>query len=443
MLADPEQAAASAVSGHFQVDVETWRLASKTSWQIDERQRLDVGFSVEEQSLFHPIVDRVMVDFDGPGPAEPVEVFSLLIATEQRDHGTALRYNYTGDRHDIVAGVNYARSSVEGGNYRNLGGQINGLSTVVDNSATLLEAFVMDRWKLSEQLTLVLAAQAVSADREVRNTDVASAVLTNPQDSYDGINPRIGIVYTVSDGVSLYANVSRLFEPPTNYQLQDNVSGGDATLKAMKGAAVEVGTRGTREFGSDDRWNWDVSIYHATIDDEILSVEDPAAPGTSLATNIDKTLHSGLEAMVAGEFGLGESGRHYLAPLVSLTVNEFSFEGDAVYGANQLPAAPDYVLRGEMMYRNDRGFQVGPTFERVGKRYADFANTYTIDSYALMGLRAACSGERFSVNATVNNVFDENYVANHSVRNIAAESDAILNPGTPVSAYVGVRWLLR
>lgn len=443
MLADPEQAAASAVSGHFQVDVETWRLASKTSWQIDERQRLDVGFSVEEQSLFHPIVDRVMVDFDGPGPAEPVEVFSLLIATEQRDHGTALRYNYTGDRHDIVAGVNYARSSVEGGNYRNLGGQINGLSTVVDNSATLLEAFVMDRWKLSEQLTLVLAAQAVSADREVRNTDVASAVLTNPQDSYDGINPRIGIVYTVSDGVSLYANVSRLFEPPTNYQLQDNVSGGDATLKAMKGAAVEVGTRGTREFGSDDRWNWDVSIYHATIDDEILSVEDPAAPGTSLATNIDKTLHSGLEAMVAGEFGLGESGRHYLAPLFSLTVNEFSFEGDAVYGDNQLPAAPDYVLRGEMMYRNDRGFQVGPTFERVGKRYADFANTYTIDSYALMGLRAAWSGERFSVNATVNNVFDENYVANHSVRNIAAESDAILNPGTPVSAYVGVRWLLR
>src|SRR5690606_5423993 len=71
---DPEQAEPGAIGGDYQVDVDTWRLANKTSWLIDANRSLDVGFSFEEQALYHPIVDRVLVDFDGPGPAEPVEV---------------------------------------------------------------------------------------------------------------------------------------------------------------------------------------------------------------------------------------------------------------------------------------------------------------------------------------------------------------------------------
>lgn len=126
---NPDRASASAVGGNFQLDVDTWRLANKTSWHFDADRRFEVGFSVEEQALFHPIVDRVLVDFDGPGPAPPVEVFSLLIDTDHRDIGVTARYYQRIGDHDVVAGANYGRNAVEGEHYRNLGGVRNGLST--------------------------------------------------------------------------------------------------------------------------------------------------------------------------------------------------------------------------------------------------------------------------------------------------------------------------
>jgi len=440
MREDPNQAEAAAVSGNYQINVDTGRVASKTTWQIDSTRRFEFGLSLEEQTLYHPIVDRIMVDFDGPGPAPPVEVFSLLIDTDQSNFGASLRYNQQMGDHDLLAGINYGRSDVEGGNYRNLAGMKNGLSTLIDNDASLVEAFLADRWTLNDRWALELALQAVLAEREVRNTDVENGVLTNPQGDYSRINPRLGAIYQLSGESSLYGNLSQVYEPPTNYQLQDNVAGGDAVLNAMKGTAIEFGTRGSHDFGDQKSWAWDVALYYTAIDDEILSVDDPQAPGTSLATNIDDTTHAGIEGMVNATFSLGDSGRHSLAPLLSLTVNHFEFDDDPIYANNQLPAAPDYTLRGEIMYDNSAGFYLGPTFDFIGQRYADFTNTYVIHSYNLLGFRAGWSGSDWNATLEINNILDKNYVASHSVRNIAFESDAILSPGAPRAAYVTVRW---
>ena len=76
-----------------------------------------------------------------PGPAAPVEFFSLLIDTDHRDFGGTLRYNLQRRRHDLLAGINYGDGTVEGGNYRNLSGRANGLTERVDNNADSLEAF--------------------------------------------------------------------------------------------------------------------------------------------------------------------------------------------------------------------------------------------------------------------------------------------------------------
>src|SRR5690606_33849053 len=139
---------AAAVDGHYQVDVETRRLANRTSFRIDENRSLDFGVSLEEQSLYHPIV-WVAVDFDGPlGPAEPTEVFSLLIDTDHRDVGAMLRYSQRVGRHDVSLGLNYGQNDVTGEHYRNLAGQRNGLTTIVRNAASTTELFAVDRWRV-------------------------------------------------------------------------------------------------------------------------------------------------------------------------------------------------------------------------------------------------------------------------------------------------------
>ena len=145
----------------------------------------------------------------------------------------------------------------------------------------------------------------------------------------------------------------------------------------------------------------------------------------------------GVEAALSAAFELGAGT---LEPLLSLTLNDFGFDGDATYGDNELPAAPGHVLRGEIVYRGRSGFFVGPTFDVVGARFADFANTDEVESYTLLGLRAGWSRERLSVFLEARNLRDEAYIASHGVRNVAGPGDAILNPGEPLSAYVGFAW---
>src|SRR5690606_19027599 len=235
---------------------------------------LEAGLSIERQDLFHPIVWGA-ADLDGPGPEPEVELFSLLVDTQQRDVGAMARYSQVVGDHDLTIGFNYGRNEVEGGNYRNLRGRPNGLRERIDNQAATLEAFALDRWALGERTTLILGAQAVSAHREVRTIDAATSAVDHPHDRYAGLNPRIGFVRSIGGDTSVYANASRLFEPPTHYQLEDHVLGGDATLDPMRGTVIEIGTRGDAKLGAMGRWSWDVSIYRAEIEDEILAVEDP------------------------------------------------------------------------------------------------------------------------------------------------------------------------
>lgn len=77
-------------------------------------------------------------------------------------------------------------------------------------------------------------------------------------------------------------------------------------------------------------------------------------PGTSLSTNVGRTIHAGVE-MVAGA--------------------SLPFDDAPAYGDNDRPAAPDYAIRGELMYRNDAGFFARPSFDLIGARYADSDST--------------------------------------------------------------------
>ena len=436
---DPYQADPKAITGNFQVNVETTRIASKTTWKIDDKSSLTFGLSYEDQSLYHPIVDKVLVDFDGAGPMEPIEVFSLLINTDQTNLGTSLRYNVQLGEHNLLAGINYGKSTVKGGDYRNDGGQRNGQTSKTDNDATSTELFLFDRWQVANQWQLMYGLQSVSATRNIRNTDLASGSLRNPSADYDSINPRIGVIYQQTENSQLFANVSRLYEAPTNFELEDDVRGNNATLDAMNGTVMEIGTRGQQPLNHNNFWRWDLAFYYAQLNDEIFSMDDPNAPGTSLSTNVDSTVHAGIEALIAANFSLDSNAVHTIEPLISVTVNEFSFDNDHTYANNDLPAAPGYVIKGEIIYRHSNGFYVGPTFDIVDDRYADFSNTYTIDSYALLGLRTGLSGDGWEAYAELRNLTDKKYVSSHSVRDIAFEDDAILNAGEPRSVYFGLK----
>ncbi|MFG6430420.1 TonB-dependent receptor family protein [Roseateles sp. LYH14W] len=424
--ANPRQAQAAAAAGDYQYNVKTWRLANKTSWQIDADSSLTAGLSHERQQLFHPIVY-----------APPY--FSLLIDTEQRNTGATLRYQRRAGAHDLLMGLNYGRMTVKGTNDSYTPGTwLQTPFTRVDNSADSLELFLMDRWQFAPGWTAVYGAQAVNASREIRNTSVPGGVLRNPKADYDSINPRAGLIRQLTPAVQLFANLSRLYEAPTTYELEDDARADGSTLKAMKGTVAEIGTRGSLTEGRH-RWHWETALYWGKLSDEILSREKPGAPGTSLSMNAGGTVHAGVEALLGASLALDDAGTHRIEPLVNATLNHFKFKGDTVYGDRDLPAAPKYAVKGELLYRHASGFFAGPTFDIVGARWADFSNTYKVDSYTLWGLRAGLSGQRWEVYAEARNLADKAYVSLFSVQDKAAANAAILSPGEPRSFYVGAR----
>lgn len=421
---DPYQANASNVTGNFLKNVETWRAANRTQWDLSDTSSLVVGFSYEDQSLYHPIVYSPF--------------FSLLIDTDQSTFGSSVRYNTLLGDHDLLLGLNYAETQVKGGNYTHTAGIREDLSTKVDNKADNLELFFMDRWQFAERWTLVYGAQAVTGKREVRNIAVPAGTVRNPNDDYSSINPRVGVIYQLNSNSELFSSVSKLFEAPTLYELEDDVQGDESTLDPMQGVVAEIGTRGAAPLGTASEWHWELAIYYAQIEDEILSMDDPNAPGTSLATNVDNTVHAGVEAIIGASFALANDA-HRIEPLLSITYNDFSFDDDPEYGNNQLPVAPDFFIKGEILYRHANGFFAGPTFDIADDRYADFMNTYEVDGYELLGLRTGITRDNWEVYLEGRNLTDEAYVANLSVRNEAPADAAILQAGEPRSVYAGVR----
>jgi iron complex outermembrane receptor protein len=106
-------------------------------------------------------------------------------------------------------------------------------------------------------------------------------------------------------------------------------------------------------------------------------------------------LHAGVEGLIGGTFALDSKGTHTIKPMLNFTVNRFNFDNDRTYGNNALPAAPDYFLKGEALYHHASGYFLGPTFDVAGQRWGDYANTYKIGSYGLLGMRTGWSNEHY------------------------------------------------
>jgi len=432
--ADPRQADPSAVRGDHQLDVKTGRAAMIGTWTINDMSWLDFGVSYEGQSLYHPIVNVF-----NPTPP-PVQFFSLLIDTTQRTSGSMVRYHLNAGDHKLLAGVNFAYTSDVGGNYENNAGQRGARTDDVDQRANNFTLFVMDRWQFASRWTLVYGTQGVVTRRAVRDVSLASGSTRDQQQTYSSINPRIGLIYALAKNSEAYANVSRVYEAPNNFDLNNDVRQDNSTLAAMQGMSYEVGTRGGGRLPFDaSTWRWSLALYYAQIRNEILSVEDPTQSGTLLSQNYGKTVHAGVEALLGASFPFA-GGANRIEPLVSITYNHFRFDDDPNFGSNQLPYAPDYAIHGEVMVRNrDLGLYAGPTFDWVGARYVDMANTYGVNGYALVGLRVGIARGRWELFAEARNLANKQYVKDVTVLTQADADARVLNAGAPRSVFVGMR----
>ncbi|MDQ3622161.1 MAG: TonB-dependent receptor, partial [Verrucomicrobiota bacterium] len=244
----------------------------------------------------------------------------------------------------------------------------------------------------------------------------------------------LGIEYELAPKVQIYGNVSQSYRPKIFTQAVP--TGGTAIvpgdLEESKAWQYEIGFR-----GNPTPWAlWDVSGFLLDFDDQIGSIALPG--GRSTLANAGRAQHSGVEA--AGELDLigmidafrgapaaATMGKDKeVAPVEESLVERFgslSLYGNATWldaefvsgplEGNTPRFAPDYLVRAGLIYRWQDRFKLAFLGTFVGDSFADDANSPErfVPASMVWDLTAEARiyKDIVSVNAGINNLFDEDY----------------------------------
>lgn len=425
LLDDPTQASAASISGNQKRDIDYFRLANKTTYHQDGI-RFDVTFFGSKMDLFHPIFQVLDID--------------------TTNYGGELLYTNTADwlakENQLMIGFSPTLVYYTDDRYVNSGGEKGARTGEFDNQAYNLDLFVEDQWMLIDRWTLVGGTQLSYADRHV--TDYFQG---NGDDSgnavYRSVNPKAGFLYDLTERSQAFFGYARSYEPPTFSELF-NSAGDFLHNKAQRGHTWETGVR-----GEEGCFGYDATYYYSIIDKELLSLSDNAGNPLGTINARSETIHQGIE--LGGKFDLfkgllvNDSGHHdKLSTHGVYNWGRFRFEGDPVYGHNQLPSLPEHLFKIELMYDHPSGIYFGPNVERVVSKYPiDMANTYFADPYTVWGLKVGYKIQRgLSLFVEGKNLTGETYVASTGIVNNASglDTNAVINPGNGRAWYGGAEW---
>jgi len=422
-LNNPRQAAAANLIQNYQRNMQSFRLANKTTITT-ENTVYEFGAYLIDKHLIHPIyqyLDYRYHDFGG---------FGRL--TDERQ--------IAGHTNRFTLGLNLFGGWIDNEQYQNLPGGNKGtlLSQSKDSSMNVV-VYGENAFDLVPSVSFITGLQFVYASRE-RKDELPTAPDTSGDAEYTFLNPKVGLLWQVDPGWQVFGNVSRSAEPPTFAELNfTNAALSDT--KAQRAWTFEIGTRGRRP-----DFTWDVALYRANLRNEYQYFD--LGGGNYQVTNADKTIHQGLELGAGVTVWKGIFARSAdpdrLWLNLAYTFSDFRFDGDPAWGDNELPGAPRHYLRAELLYRNPAGFYAGPNVEWVPQAYyVDNANTTKTEAYALLGFRAGYELNRnVSLFVDARNLTDEKYIASASVAAVANQGSPLFEPGTGRAVYGGIqmRW---
>lgn len=415
---DPQQANPGNITGDHKRDYPLYRIANvlAATWGSE---RLEAGVSWTNKDLFHPIfqvIDQYSNDYAG----------MVRFTSAAPLAGFANRF---------TIGINGAIGLTNDQRFVNLAGDKGAKTADAELTATNLDLYAEDHFHVMPGLALIVGLQVTRSQREYEDDFLGNGDQSGEVD-YDAFNPKLGALWQVTDTSQVYGNLSRSYEPPSFGELAAIGGVFPTDIAAQSAWTAEIGTRGSCVDAA-----WELTLYHAWIDNELLSYE--IAPNTQRTINADNTLHLGAEAgldliLVRNVAATGDS----VMLRQVYTWGHFHFDDDAVYGDNQIPGLPEHAYRVELLWNWD-GWFVGANVEWQSAYAVDFANTTDNNSYTLLGARAGYRADQgFAAFVEGRNLTDQDHVPTTSLANPAQATagQALYFPGDGMSVYGGVEW---
>ena len=420
-LNTPVTPAAANVANDYQRDYASVRTTLSTRWRLSPGLLLEGAVYGTWKDLHHPIFQ--------------------VIDQQSRNYGAFGRLDWEGRlfglRADAFGGVWYRVGDLDAQQFVNVRGSSGARTASARQNARALDLFAEGRLFITDQVALVAGGAWGRAERDYQSFALPGVDgtfnLTTGKD-YEWFAPRFGLLWEGPSGAQAYANVTRSIEPP-NFGSLSPFIGGFRPIKAQEAWTWEAGVR-----GRTDQFSWDVAVYRAELENELQTFIVNSELGIPAATfNAGPTVHQGIEAGFDWRFAPGWRLRQ------TWTYSDFDFEGDKVYGDNDLPLVPPHLYRAELRYDHPAGWFVAPSVEWTPSDvWVDYMNTLKAPGYTIVNLGLGYTlDERTSLFVDARNLLDERYVSNFSaVTDAGKASTAVFWPGEGVSAFVGLRFAL-
>lgn len=423
-LTSPTTAAAGNITGDQQRNIDTVRLANKTTLRFDNTT-VEFGVFGVDRHLVHPIYQYLDYHYQDYG--------GFAKATDDRNIG--------GFRNVLVAGVNVVNGEIDNKQYVNVGGQKGALTSSSLDKSKNTSVYVEDSFYFLPTVAVVGGTQFLHATRNRQDRFLSDGDQSGSTE-FNLWSPKGGLLWDIDPTWQAYANVSRSAEVPS---FGESVSGTGnpvmpfTSIRPQRATTYEIGTRGRRP-----DLTWELGFYRANITDELQCLY--SSNGSCSVSNADRTIHQGIEAGVGATIfkGLFDNGPAPDKVWLNLayTLNDFRFDNDARFGNNVLPGAPRHYLRAELLYKHANGFYVGPNLEWVPESYyVDSANTLKTEPYAIWGLKAGVdNGGPISAYVEARNIANTAYIASASIIDRASATSPLFEPGAGRAVYAGVKY---
>ena len=241
--------------------------------------------------------------------------------------------------------------------------------------------------------------------------------------------PGVGVSYSPSARITVFAGVHRGFAPPRTEDVINNTTGGVVELDPELSWNYEVGAR----TAPADGVRVEATFFRMDYENQIIPASLAGGVGATL-TNAGETRHQGFEfsgrvdtaALTKSPHNFYLRGAYTLLPVAEFRgVRTSSIDNTKVITGNRLPYAPEHLLTATLGYSHPSGFDGLVESVYVGGQFADDLNTVNptangqrgfIPSYTIWNATANYRVERLHTTffVTAKNVFDRLYIADRS-----------------------------
>jgi len=425
--ADERAADPTNVADQYGRDYKLHHVGLQLRTQLAEGAQLDVTPYFQHRDIVHPI-------------------FRVLVQTSD-DFGAEARYrderSIAGHESGFSLGIQWAWGVNHNEQYDNDGGAAGALAKDQDDFAKTFAVYAEEVFGITERFKAVLGARWARDNRRLEDFFQSDGDQTDDRD-YEAFQPKVGVLYELpSVAGQMFANASRMYEPPLLLEMNSFTVPGFIDLSAQDAWQFEVGTRGRR-----GGLQWDLAAFDIEIDDEVVNVNVQPFPGAPFTVptyrNAPETRHYGVEAGLAYELPRSvfiDSGlRDRMGARIAYTWGRFEYVTDPDYAGNQLPGVPEHYVQAELHYSHPSGLSVKPRVEWVPTGYfVDSANTVEKNGWTSLGVRLDWMLERFdgSLFLEARNLTGEVYAPSVVVDDGSAR---FYYPADGRSLYAGFRW---